>query len=249
MTFKRTCGVLLAITGGAWSQYVVGAQSGVIQFTTGEVFVGQEAVHATPHKFPELPLGRTLRTASGRAEILLGQAVFLRLGQHSSVRMLSTRLTDTQLEVTSGKVLVEVVALNKDARIQIQLGNTTTEFKRMGVYRFDLPAGEIRVFGGEAEVSAGDETVDLTKGKLVRCDSALVPQKFDLKKTDSLHEWSARRSFVTFLATPPRSRTLNWEFLFNGAALNRDFDRKYFPRGAARQFILNQQINSEPPPN
>jgi hypothetical protein len=251
MTIKRTCGLLLSLAGAAWSQYVVGAQSGVIQFTAGEVFVDQQAVRATPRKFPAVQLGQVLRTGRGRAEMLLGQAVFLRLGQQSSVQMLSSRLTDTQLEVTRGKVLVEVVALNKDGRIQIRLGNTTTEFKRTGLYRFDLPPGEIRVFGGEAEVSSGDQKVDLTRGKSVRGDSDLMPQKFDLKKTDGLHEWSARRSFVTFIATPPLRRPLNWEILFDGSAVNRDFNRKYFPRGASRQFIINEQRSRErqPPPN
>ena len=248
MTVKITCGLLLAFATTAWSQYVVGAQSGTIQFTTGDVYVDQQAVRATPRKFPTLQTGQTLRTGRGRAEMLLGQAVFLRLAPQSSVHMLSSRLEDTRLEVTDGKVLVEVVTLNKYGRIQIQLGNTTTEFKHMGLYRFDVPPAEIRVYGGDAEVSAGEKTVDLTRGKSVLCDSDLLPRKFDLKTTDSLHEWSARRSLVTYLATPLH-RTANWEILFNGSAYNRDFNKKYYLRFASRAFIRNQAQSSERQPN
>jgi len=138
MTVKLSCGVLLAFATTAWSQYVVGARSGTIQFTTGDVFVDGQPLLVAPPKFPEVQVGQTLRTGRGRVEMLLGPAVFLRLGQHSSVHLLSSRLEDTQVEVTGGKVLVEIVTLPKDGRIQIHLGNTSTEFKRMGVYRFDV---------------------------------------------------------------------------------------------------------------
>jgi hypothetical protein len=132
-----------------------------------------------------------------------------------------------------------VVKLNKDAHIQVLLGNTVTEFRRMGVYRFEAPPGEVRVFGGEAEVSAGEKKVQLTRGKGVHCDSDLTPAKFGLKDTDSLHEWSARRSFVTFFSAPAGRQLLNWEIETDGSAYNRDFDRKYYLRNASRAFLRN----------
>jgi len=240
MTIKATCGVLLVSAGTAWSQYVVGARAGTIQFTAGDVFADAQPLRSTPKHFPFLQEGQTLRTTRGRVEMLLGQGVFLRLGQQSSARLTSASLEDTRIEIETGKALVEVVKLNKDAHIQIRLGNTITAFTRMGVYRFDVDPGEVRVFGGEAEVSAGEKKVSLTKGKSVRCDSDLAPQRFNLKNTDSLHEWSARRSFVTFFTTPAGRLLMNWEIQANGAAFNRDFNRKYYLRNASRAFSRNQ---------
>jgi len=244
MTIHRTCGVLLACAGTAWGQYVVGARAGAIQFTAGEVFVNAQPVRATAKHFPFLEEGQELSTRQGRVEILLGQGVFLRLDQQSSVRLTSSSLENTRLDIEAGRVLVEVVKLNKEAHIRVRLKDTITEFRGMGVYRFDLPPGQLRVFGGEAEVSAGDKKVELTRGKAVRCDSDLAVSNFDLKTTDGLHEWSARRSFVTFFAQRLH-QTFNWEIRLDGSAYNRDFDRKYYLRNASRAFIRNQEQNDQ----
>jgi hypothetical protein len=240
MAVKLNCVILLVFAGTAWGQYVVGARAGTIQFTAGEVFANGRPVRATPKHFPFLEEGQALWTRQGRVEILLGQGVFLRLDRESSVRLTSSSLEDTRIDMEDGRALVEVVKLNKAAHIQVRLRNTITEFRGMGVYRFDLPAGELRVFAGEAGVSAEGKKVEVTRGKAVRCDSDLALSTFDLKNTDGLHEWSARRSFVTFF-TQRLHQTMNWEIRFDGSAYNRDFDRKYYLRNAARAFIRNQE--------
>ena len=236
MTIRRSCSVLLAFAGTAWSQYVVGARAGTIQFTTGEVFANAQAVRATPKHFPFLEEGQELSTRQGRVEMLLGQGVFLRLDQQSSVRLTSSSLEDTRVEIEAGSALVEVVKLNKQAHIQVSLRNAITEFRGMGVYRFDLSPGELRVFGGDAEISVADNKVEVTRGKAARCDADLAVSNFDLKQTDGLHEWSAHRSFVTFFAQRLR-QTMNWEIRLDGSAYNRDFDRIYYLRNASRAFI------------
>ncbi len=52
--------------------------------------------------------GQTLATEDARAEVLLTPGVFLRLGSHSSFKMVSNLLSDTRLEVLSGTAIVEV---------------------------------------------------------------------------------------------------------------------------------------------
>jgi hypothetical protein len=62
-------------------------------------------------KLPTLKDGQLLRTNNGRAEILLGPGVFVRLGPHAALRMVNSRLEDTQIEIEQGAALVEVVEI------------------------------------------------------------------------------------------------------------------------------------------
>ena len=50
-----------------------------------------------------------LFTKDGRAEILLTPGVFLRLGDNSSVKMISSSLTETQAALTRGQALSRTV--------------------------------------------------------------------------------------------------------------------------------------------
>src|SRR5277367_2397475 len=95
----------------AWAQYVVSAHAGTIEYTKGQVSVDGQPFQSTPLKFPQLRAGQELRTGNGRAEILLGPGVFLRLGENGAVRMLDTRLEYAQIEVQQGTALVEVVEM------------------------------------------------------------------------------------------------------------------------------------------
>jgi len=65
----------------------------------GRAYLGDKPVEPKLGQFPDIKENQEFRTEDGRAEILLTPGVFLRLGENSSVRMLSTRLTDTRVEV------------------------------------------------------------------------------------------------------------------------------------------------------
>src|SRR5262249_8785946 len=213
--------ILLLCASAAHAQYLVNAPVGMIYFpegqaylnAQGEVYLNAQPVQATPPKFPLMTNGQVLRTGSGRAEVLLAPGVFLRLDSQAAMKMLDNRLEDTQAELQKGTALIEVVQLPKDGRLQIKLGETATSFRGMGLYRFQADSRERRVFGGSAEVRAGDRKLDAGRGRIVGLDSALSVAKFNTKETDAFHDWAARRSFLLYTSSAEarRQRITNWE--------------------------------------
>src|SRR5260370_23254942 len=89
-------GVMAAVCG--FAQSVISAHSGVIHYTEGKVLVNDKAYETKTSEFGDLKENSVLKTEEGRAEMLLTPGVFLRLGENSSVRMTSNRLSDTRGE-------------------------------------------------------------------------------------------------------------------------------------------------------
>jgi len=165
--------LLLLGTHTVYAQYVVSTLAGTIHYVRGQVSVDGQPVHMTPLKFPMLQEGQVLRTGNGRAEVLLGSGVFLRLGEHGALRMLDTRLENAQVEVQQGTALVEVVEIPKGSDVHVVMGSTRTGFKGIGLHRFEAESSELRVFGGHAEVSAADQTVEAGRGTAVHLENTL----------------------------------------------------------------------------
>ena len=104
MSYGRACAFLtlaavsrLALPAGA--QSVISTHSGLIHFFEGAVYLGDQPLESHLGRFPSVPQGGELRTAEGRAEVLLTPGVFLRMGERSAIRMVSNDLADTQVEL------------------------------------------------------------------------------------------------------------------------------------------------------
>jgi hypothetical protein len=216
MAGVRGLALLLLGMHAAWAQYVVSARAGTIHYIRGQVSVDGQPVRRTPLQFPMLQEGQVLRTGNGRAEVLLGPGVFLRLGEHGAVRMLDTRLENAQVEVQEGTALVEVVEMPKGSDVHVLMGATRTGFKGIGLHRFEAGSNELRVFGGNAEVLAGDQTVEAGRGRVVHLGDTLSVSKFDPRRdprrNDALQQWAAHRSFLLYSSDlQAGSRQTNWE--------------------------------------
>src|SRR5580658_3127655 len=109
MATVRGLALLLLGTHAASAQYVVSTRAGTIHYIRGQVSVDGQPVRSTPLQFPMLQEGQVLRTGNGRAEVLLGPGAFLRLGEHGALRMLDTRLENTQGQAHEGAAVVELV--------------------------------------------------------------------------------------------------------------------------------------------
>jgi hypothetical protein len=204
--------VLLLGAHAAWAQYIVSARAGTIHDIRGQVTVDGQPLSMTHSRFPVLQEGQVLRTANGRAEVLLGPGVFLRLGDQGAIVMLSNRLEDTQVKLQQGTALVEVVEMPKGSDVHVVVGSTRTAFKGIGLHRFEVDSKEVCVFGGHAEVVAGAQKVEARRGKAVHLESSLSVSSFDVTRKDALHRWAARRSFLLFRSNlESRSRQTNWE--------------------------------------
>jgi ferric-dicitrate binding protein FerR (iron transport regulator) len=181
-------------------------------------------------RFPQMKNGETLSTAGrGRAELLLAPGVVLRLAENSQVRMEDTQLSDTRVAIERGDALIEVLQLPEGSRIQVGLADTITEFTRPGLYRFGTMQRTLRVYAGEALVRAGSSmTTPLRRGMAVSLDPTLAVEKFDRKQTDSLHAWSARRSFELFMSDPEaRQKQNHWQSAGTGYIENKNFGVEY----------------------
>jgi hypothetical protein len=165
----------------------------------------------------------------------------LRLGEQSAVRVVSIQPEDTQVELLNGATLVEVIDSSKKGRVQMRFGETLTEFRRMGLYRFDSDTGALRVFGGKAGVRAGRRRVRIGRGTAVRLESSLSDSHFDRKQTDKLHQWAACRSFELFTSSPEARRHLtNWDTTPSGWSWNRDFEVRLFSPVVANEYRVKQ---------
>lgn len=237
----RVSGLVLLLLGthAAWAQYVVSAQAGTIHYISGQVSVDGQPGQKTPLKFPMLREGQVLRTGNGRAEVLLGPGVFLRLGEHGALRMLDTRLENAQVEVQQGTALVEVVEMPNGSDVHVVVGPTRTGFKGIGLHRFEAGSSELRVFGGHAEVSAAGQTVEAGRGRIVHLGDTLSVSRFDPRRKDALHQWAARRSFLLYNSTlQARSRPTNWEVTLVTPANN----KLGLPSDQDRAFVSNRDF-------
>ena len=187
------CTVVLAA--GASAQSVISAHSGVIHYVEGDVTLDGAAVHPKFAEFPDVKAGQVLATEEGRVEVLLTPGVFLRLAENSSVRMVSNALANTQMEVVSGSALIEVGELLEHNAIAFDAAGARVSLSKKGLYRIDANPGRLRVYDGQAVVTAGSENLTARKGHEVDIDTAkLADARFDIKDTDSFYRWSARRS-------------------------------------------------------
>lgn len=248
-------GVLILCVIPATAQSVVSAQAGLIQFTQGDVYIDARPVQAVGKPFLSLKDGQVLRTGRGRVEVLVAPAIFLWLGPQGSLRLVNNSLEDTRVELDSGTALIEVVELVKGGRIYIEQGETRTEFKGAGLYRFESDRHQLLVFGGAAEVRVGERTVSTGRGRAVQLSASLSISRFNRKRVDELHQWAASRSFQSFESSAREGwwRT-DWEITFTGWFWNRDFEMKFLSAIVADEYRRMQAAEErkkapfEPPP-
>src|SRR6516165_6834238 len=89
--------MLTALALFAAGQEVISVRSGVIHFFEGSDYLNDQPLEPHPGKFQILAEGDELRTAQGRAEVLLTPGVFLRMGENSAIRMVANTLVDTRV--------------------------------------------------------------------------------------------------------------------------------------------------------
>ena len=186
---------VLAAGSAALAQQVISAHSGVVQTVEGSAYLNDSRVEPKFGQFQEIKANQEFRTEEGRAEILLTPGVFLRLGENSSIRMVSNQLTDTRVELLKGSAVVECDDIPKDNSIMLLHDGVTMMLVKHGLYRVDLdPSARLRVYDGEAIVKNGSGQLTLKSGKQTALGAALMAENFDKNDTDALYRWSERRA-------------------------------------------------------
>src|ERR1700692_1399582 len=77
-------------------------QPGTVNYIEGQAAIGAQVLTDKSVGNVKLAPGQSLSTDNGRAEILLTPGIFLRVGEHSSVQMVSPGLADTVVNLQKG---------------------------------------------------------------------------------------------------------------------------------------------------
>jgi len=173
----------------------VSAIPGTLNYVEGSVSVNGQPV--TNESVGKAAVGQdqVLSTTQGKAEMLLTPGVFLRLGDNSSVRMVSPNLTDTRVALLNGEAMVEVAQIFKENHLQVGINGTTTDLVKRGLYEFNADHPQVAVYDGEAKVLAGDREVKVKKGHEAELTGSVQVAKFNSKtQQDQLYAWSNLRS-------------------------------------------------------
>jgi uncharacterized membrane protein YgcG len=218
LRLKTLVGFSLAalLSSPAWGS--IPPQPGTINYIEGQAAIGAQALNEKSVGSARLAAGQSLSTENGRAEILLTPGVFLRLGDHSSVQMISPGLADTIMTLNRGRAIIEVAFIRPENNIRIGENNSSAQLLKPGLYDFDSSRGLIRVFDGEAMVQSAGRQIELKSEHVLTLNAAgkLKAQKFDRKAytTDDFYRWASLRS--AYLAEANVSEARNYAGV-NGA--------------------------------
>ena len=177
------------------AQSVISTHSGLIHFFEGEVYLGDQSLVSHLGKFPSVPQGAELRTAEGRAEVLLTPGVFLRMGDRSAIRLVANDLADTQVELETGSVIVDSGEPNLNTSVTLIYRNWRIHFLQKGAYRIDADPPRLWVRQGQAEVLSpvSEQPVSVEQGMSLPFAGVLVPERTSEHPTDGLSEWANGR--------------------------------------------------------
>ncbi len=174
------------------------AAPGLINYIEGQVLIGTQVLNSNSVGRTQLKAGESLTTEEGKAEVLLTPGVFLRVGDNSSVKMISPDLANTVVELDKGHAIVEAADVHKQNDIRVIAGGATIRLLKPGLYDFDLRQDQLRVFDGKARVEDGGKRITVKGGRELELaqGSKLKPTKFKKEPYEqgSLYRWSSLRS-------------------------------------------------------
>ena len=173
------------------------ANPGTVNYVEGQVSVGNQTVGPNTEGTVVLAPEQSVTTQKGKAEILLTPGVFLRVGDNSSVKMISPNLTNTEVEVDRGEAIVEVAEIHPENSIRVDDDGAITQLQKTGLYDFDADHAQVRVLDGQAMVEATDRRIKVKSGHEVKLNvSKFKEERLNeaAYQTDDLYRWSSLRS-------------------------------------------------------
>jgi hypothetical protein len=193
----------------AFAQQVISAHSGVIHLVEGKAYLNDKVVETKFGQFPDIKLGQEFRTEEGRAEILLTPGVFMRMGENSSVKMVSNLLADTRVEMLAGSAMIEADEISNGNSIELLYKGNRMTLVKHGLYRLDTEPARLRVYDGEVTVKGDSGQLTLKAGKETSLSGVLMAASFDKKAVDELYTWSSRRAGYLSAANASSAMTIH----------------------------------------
>jgi len=202
MRTLRACLIALAaavLALPAIGQSVISTRSGIVYYFDGSVYLQDQPLQSQVGKFPSVPQGAELRTAQGHAEVVLTPGVFLRMGENSSIRMLSNDLANTRVELQTGSAIVDAsqsaTEPNSGTTVTLVFRDWQVHAAQAGVYRVDSDPPRVWVLKGEAEVTgAKGQPARVAEGMDMPLAAALRPEQSAAGPADSLSVWNSGRT-------------------------------------------------------
>jgi hypothetical protein len=198
---KTLLGFLLAtvLTAPAWAADQ--ALPGSLNYIEGQAYIGDQQLNAKSIGSVALQPGQSLTTENGKAEILLTPGVFLRVGDNSTVRLVSSNLTNTEADLVKGQATVEVAEIHPYNNLQIGEDGARAQLLKDGLYGFDANQQQVLVLKGEAMVQDSDQNVKVKGGHELNLNStgSLKTAKFDknaYEASDLYHFSDLRSSYL-----------------------------------------------------
>jgi hypothetical protein len=190
--------IFMAVTVSLCSaQSVTSARSGTLYYFEGDVSIDGAPVQWKAGRFNEIKDQSVLRTAIGRAEVLLTPGVFLRVGERSAVKMIDNRLVSTRLEVLSGNIIVESedpLMSVKDSPVALIYKECAIQLVKHGLIEIGVDPPHLKIYQGEALVSTPKGRTTVRKGRQLSLPEAAFTEKFDDKAGDNPYLWARGRS-------------------------------------------------------
>jgi hypothetical protein len=186
--------IVLEFTAIAPAQKAIGAKSGVIQYSQGEVFLDNTPIQLAKDDHVQIENDQVLSTKNGSVELVLAPAAYLWLGENASLTMLRNKLSEILLEIHQGSALIEVLETIKNFPINFHVSKSVIEIRKAGLYRLNAVPGQLQVFSGEALAKNENQKNRIIKGRMVHLDGESAPVRFDVKSVDALRQLAIRRS-------------------------------------------------------
>jgi len=195
---RLALGAALISATAASAQYVLSAMAGFIHHTEGEVFLEGKPIAPKATDFLHAQEGQRLRTAAGRAELMLTPGSFVRLGDSSELEMVSAGLLSARVRLHAGSVLVDLVDVFEEGAIAVEAGNSEVLLLKPGLYRIDERGGagaSVQVIRGRARATVADAKPQGVKGnRELLLVAEAKPEKIGDQESDELRSWSDERS-------------------------------------------------------
>lgn len=203
----------------AVAQSVVSTHSGVVHYFEGDVSIAGTPLQPQFGRFPEIAEGAELRTTEGRAEVLLGPGVILRVAENSGLKMLSSSLADTRLELVSGAAILNSKEALPGNSVLLVYKQWEIRIPRQGVYRIDSNPEQIRVYYGDVEVRAAQSApVVAQAGQTLPLAGVLVPDQTVGPPGDEFNRWAYDRGEAITADNATASQIVDDPALYPGLA-------------------------------
>jgi hypothetical protein len=171
---------------------------GTVNFTEGQVTLNGQSLPPYSTHAAAVSGNQVLETRDGKAEVLLTPGVFFRLGENSAMRMISTKLEETRVDLLHGTGMLEVTDHPKESDLTVGMAGSQTMIEKPGLYGFNAERGTVSALDGRATVYRGNKHAEVTKGSelVLTQGKKLKSHDLDVKvaERDSLYRWSKLRS-------------------------------------------------------